>query len=173
MNIVQGFSLQNGNKVQSVTPDIVWDYDILSFENKVSMVCRTKSEAADIVKWFGHEDFMPVLPILLCIPGGWGQLAGMGLATASELRDEAVARWELQEAKIAKTGRTFDFDEAREKAGLIPFADVADAMRNAMDDRVKHHKASAVTDSGHTIVYPRWAGKTVHAVADDQAWKDN
>ena len=170
MNLVQGFALA-GHQVNSITPEIDWTPDILPYRGKVSAVCRTKQDAADLVRYFGHEDFMPVLPILLCIPGGWGQMAGMGLATAAELRDECVARWELQEARLHRTGRTFDFDEAREKAGLPRSEDMDWMMRERAQDMVRHHKASVVTDPGNNLVYPRWAGKTVHAVATE--WKDS
>ena len=173
MNLVRGFNLFGGNEMNSVTPDIVYDHQTLPYKDRVSMICRTKQEAEDIVKWFGHEDFCPVLPILLCIPGGWGQMAGEGIAPASELRDECIARWELQEERIAKTGGTFDFEAAREKAGFMPFDKVADAMRNAADDKIREHKANAVTNNGQVLVWPRWNGKTVFATPDRQDWKSN
>lgn len=171
MRTVKGFG-RTGELMQAIVPDWPADVALLPWQDKVSTVCRNKQEAAELVRYFGHPDFAPVLPVLLCVPGGWGQLAGMGIAPASELRDEAVARWELQENKIAKTGSTFDFDEAREKAGLMPRDKVDAAVRNAFRDKIAQHKATSVTNSGYTLVYPRWMGKTVHPVADPESWRN-
>lgn len=172
MMSVLGFWL-TGASVQAITPDIEWTGDLLPFYGRLSAVCRSKDEVADLVRWFGHEDFCPIQPVLLCIPGGWGQLDGQGLATASELRDEGIARWELQEAKLARTGRTFDFDTAREKAGLMRHEDVPAAMAEAVWANIQRHKASVVTNPmpEHPIFNP--TGKTLHTVADSQDWKSN
>lgn len=153
------------------TPPLIFERDTLPYKGRVSAICRTKDQAADLVKWFGDEDFCPYLPILLCIPGGWGLMAGMGLATAAELRDECVARWELMEARLLKTGRRFDFDEARERAGLMRAEDVDAAIREALVERIRRHKANPITDPPRRLVYPHGVGKTVHAVADPARWQ--
>ncbi len=170
MQTVKGFML-SGAELSAITPDIDWAHDTRPYKGRVSAVCRSKQEAADLVHWFGHPDFMPELPILLCIPGGWGQMAGWGLATAAELRDECVARWELQEARIAGGG--FDFDTAREKAGLMRREDVDAATREAFMDRIRRHKASSVTDPAREPLYVRPNERTTHTVADPSAWRDN
>lgn len=170
MMTVPGFSVRTGERLNAIVPDIYWSLDLLPYQGQLSAVCRTKQQAADLVRWFGSEDFCPVHPVLLCVPGGWGSLTGLGLASAVELRDEAVARWELQEAKIA-TGTLFDFDTAREKAGLMRREEVDAAVRTAIRDRVARHRASPVTDPVRQLGYPNPTNRTLHKVATD--WKDN
>lgn len=165
MMSVLGFWL-TGSAVQAITPDIEWTGDLLPFYGKVSAVCRSKEAVGELVRWFGHEDFCPFQPVLLCIPGGWGQLDGQGLATASELRDEGIARWELQEAKLARTGHTFDFDEARERAGLLRHEDVKAAMQEAAMDNIRRHRASPVTDPAPQYNYPNPTNRRLFAVGD-------
>lgn len=159
--------------VARAVPPLIFDRDILPYKGQISAICRTKQQAADLVHWFGDEDFCPYLPILLCIPGGWGLMAGMGLATASELRDECVARWELMEARLLKTGRRYDFDEARERAGLMRAEDVDAAVRESLLERIRRHRANPITDPPRKLVYPNPTGKSVHTVADPAVWQES
>ena len=148
------------------TPSINWKGVPLSYHNRMSAVCRTLSEANDLVKWFGDAEFCPFLPIFLMIPGTGGViLAGLGYATAAELRDDAVATWIDKTDRIAKTGSVLDFDALREKHGLMERSKVKAAMSEAFWDRIRRHKASPVTDPFRQPQYPRVNGKTLHTVA--------
>ncbi len=142
-----------------------------NYRDRVSAVCRSKQECADLVHWFGDADFCPFMPVLIYVSGSPQMIDGMGLAPAAELRDMAVAIWDIITERLAKTGRTFDFDSAREKAGLMRKEDVDAAMREAFRDRVRRHKANPITDPPRQPHYVRVAGKTLHTVADPKGWR--
>lgn len=169
---IPGFSLRTGERVDAITPDIYWSYDLLAYKGTLAAVCRTKQDCADLVHWFGDEDFCPVHPILMCVPGAWGSLAGMGLASAAELRDEAVARWELQEVKL-RLGILFDFDTAREKAGLMRREEVDAKAKEALMDYIRHKRANPITDPVRQFHYDLPGNRTLHKVAADQSWKES
>lgn len=132
---------------------------------RCSAVVRTKAEAEDLVAWFGDATFCPYLPVLLLVPGAKTAPAinGLGLAPAAEIRDIAVAYWEQTEEDV-RLGRSFvNFDEARERRGLLPRDQVDAAVRQAMRDRAAKHKASPITDPARQPVYPNPTGKIVFA----------
>lgn len=142
------------------------------YEGKVSAVCRSKDECADLVHWFGDEDFCPFLPVFLAIPGAPQIIAGLGLSTASELRDQAVAVWEIITNRLDKKGTTADFDELREKHGLMRREDVDAAVREAMRDRIKKHRANPITDPPRIPHYVYVNARTTHTVADPSTWRE-
>ena len=130
---------------------------------KVSAVCRSLKDCEDLVAWFGDGNFCPFQPVLLLIPGNPSPIAivGDGYATAAELRDCAVDQWEITTERIAKTGRNFDFDEARERAGLPRAEDFDTLYREAMWARIQKHKASPVTDPFRQPDYPNETNKVM------------
>ncbi len=149
------------------TPEIDWTNIPSQFWGKVSAVCRSYSDCLDLNHWFGDEDFEPDLPILLVIPSPtgphYGQVCGMGLAPVYEMRDECVARWEITENRLARTGNIVDFDVLREKAGLVERSKVDEAFRTALTDRIAAHKASPVTDPPRQPRYPNPTNRVVFA----------
>lgn len=155
---------------------IYWDDIPKGLNTQYSAVCRSLMDCADLVHKFRGIDFYPAygpyLPVLLLIPGAPQQIAGWGLSEVEEIRDQAVAVWELITERLAKKGTTFDFDSAREKHGLMRREDVDAAIREAMRDRIKKHKASPVTDPPREPNYVRPNERTVFAQTQDTAWKD-
>lgn len=127
---------------------IDWRNVPANFKGKLSAVCRTAEECEELVRWFGSPDFCPYLPIMVMVPGLQAPtlIAGLGYATAAELRDCAVATWYQQTEKLAKTGRLVDFDELRDRRGLMRREEVDPAVREAMLRRIAQHKANPVTD---------------------------
>ncbi len=83
-----------------------------------------------------------------------------------------MARWELQETKL-HAGLLFDFDTAREKAGLMRKEEVAAAYAEAVTERIRRHRANPVTDPVRQFDYDNPTGRTLHPVASGQDWKDN
>lgn len=154
----------NGLAVAVRTPPI--DYRGLpgALKGKVSAICRSEQDCANLVRWFGDPNFCPFLPILLLIPGAPGQLVGMGLATVAELQDEAVARWQLMTRRLEKTGRVVDFDALREKHGFMPSEKVEAAFREALLERIRKHRANPRTDPPRQPLHVRVNEKTVHSV---------
>ncbi len=132
------------------------------FVGKLSAVCRTAAECEELVRWFGSPDFCPNLPIMVMVPGAQPTLIpGFGYATAAELKDCAVYTWHHQVEKLAKTGTLLDFDELRERHGLMRREDVDAATREALLRRVAQHKANPVTDPPRQPVYPNPTNRKV------------
>lgn len=132
-----------------------------------SAICRTKQECQELVKWFGDADFCPFPPVLIVLPSGdIIRLAGQGCAPAAELRDNAVYIWELKTERLEKTGTLVDFDELREKGGLMRRENVDAAIREALWERTKMHKASPRTDPPRQFDYPRLNNRTVFPMGD-------
>jgi len=155
---------------------VYWDDIPKGLNTKYSAVCRSLMDCADLVHKFRGIDFYPAygpyLPVLLLIPGAPQQIAGWGLSEVEEIRDQAVAVWELITERLAKTGSTFDFDTAREKHGLMRRENVDAAIREAMVDRIRRHKANPVTDPPREPNYVRPNERTTFAQPQDTTWKD-
>jgi hypothetical protein len=47
------------------------------------------------------------------------------------------------------------------------------AVREAMLERIKKHKASPVTDPFRQMIYPKVNGRTLHKTPESQDWKAN
>lgn len=155
---------------------IYWDGVPKGLKTKFSAVCYSLTDCADLVHKFRGIDFYPAygpyLPVLLLVPGAPQQIAGWGLSTIEEIRDQAVAVWELITERLAKFGTTVDFDAMREKHGLMRREEVDAAVRQAFVDRINKHKANPVTDKPREPNHVRVNGKTVFAQPQDTAWKD-
>ena len=133
---------------------------------KLSAVCRSKEECADLVHWWGlGPEYCPFKPVLLLVPGAPQQIAGLGQATAAEIRDQAVAVWELIAEDMSKRGRPVDFDDLRERASLRRKEDVDTDMREGFWDRIQRHKAAPRTDPPRQPHYVRVNEKTVHPIS--------
>ncbi len=145
----------------------------ISMWGKVSAVCHSVEEAEDLVNFFGDPCFAPFHPVVLMVPGSQPiQITGQGVASAAELRDLAVGIWEITLERLKKNGRgVLDFDDLRERHGLMRFEDVKAKMSEAFMDRIARHKASPVTDPVRQMDYPRPNERTLHTVADSQDWK--
>ncbi len=139
-----------------------------SYHGKLSAVCRTAEDCAELVRWFGSPDFAPNLPVMVIVPGAHAPtlIAGMGYASAAELQDCAVVTWEEQTTKLAEGKPLLDFDAARERRGLLPREDVDAATRDALLRRVAEHMANPVTDPFRQPVYPNPTNKEKFVVKE-------
>ncbi len=149
-----------------VTNRIDWRGVPLKWHRKVSAVCRSLSDCEDLVKWYGDPDFCPFLSVLLLIPDHPTILAGLGYATAAELKDDAVNIWGKYTARLAKTGSILDFDDLRERAGQMPREKVKAAMSEAFWERIRHHRENPVTDPFRQPQYANPTNKTLFPVGD-------
>ena len=153
-------------KAYQPTPVFTNSGRLAGWKHRVSAVCRSLEECSELVRWFGDATFMPYLPVLVKAPAGWTAITGWGYADAAELQDCAVVLWNRQtEALAANHGSLFNYDELRERNGLMRSEDVAAAMADALTRKIASHKASPVTDPFRQTKYPRWRGRTVHTVA--------
>jgi hypothetical protein len=145
-------------------PPISWKGVPASFKGKLSAVCRTATECDELVRWFGSPDFCPLLPVMVVVPGAQAPtlIPGFGYATAAELRDCAVVVWHTQIEKLAATGKLLDFDELRERRGLMRREEVDPAVREAMLNRIAKHKANPITDPPRQPVYPNPTNRTIY-----------
>ena len=135
-----------------------------NFKGKLSAVCRTAEECEGLVRWFGSPDFCPNLPIMVIVPGAPAPtlIPGFGYATAAELRDCAVAVWYQQTERLTKTGKMFNYDELRERSGLMRREEVDPAVREAMLRRIEQHKANPLTDPPRQPVYQNPTNRKVY-----------
>jgi len=131
---------------------------------KISAVCRTLGECSELVKWYGDAAFAPYLPVLVNAPAGWTAITGLGYASAAELQDCAVALWTRQADKLARMGCLFDYDALRERHGLMRREDADAAIREALRERVRKHKANPVSDPFRQMQYDNPNERAVFAV---------
>jgi len=138
----------------------------LSYQGKCSAICRSALECRELVKWFGSADFCPNLPVLVLIPGSAAPIAiaGMGYATAAELQDCAIVTWHEKSARLAEGGTLLDFDEARERSGMMRREDVDTATREALVKRIARHKANPISDPARVPKHPNPTGRTLFTV---------
>lgn len=138
------------------------------FQGKLSAVCRTAEDCAELVRWFGSSDFAPNLPVMVMVPGAHAPtlIAGMGYASAAELQDCAVVTWEQQTTKLAEGKPLLDYDAARERRGLLRREDVDAATRDALLRRVKEHMANPITDPFRQPTYPNPTNKMKFAIGE-------
>lgn len=139
---------------------------------RVSAVCRSLGECSDLVRWFGDADFCPYLPVLVKAPAGWTAITGWACASAAELQDCAIALWHRQMDKLTKMGALLAFDELRERHGLMRREDADAAVREALHERIRKHKANPVTDPFRVPQYVRPGERTLHPVADPVSWRE-
>ncbi len=147
---------------------INWKGVPASYKGKLSAVCRSLSDCNELVKWFGEATFCPDLPILVMVPGAQPTLIpGFGFASAAELRDCAVVAWGRQSEKIAQQGSVLDYNALREKRGLMRREEADAAIREALHDRIRKHRASPVTDPFREPQYVRPNERTLFPITQE------
>lgn len=157
------------------TPEPNWAGVPTDYVGKCSAVCRSMKDCDELVKWFDNRpDFCPDNPVLLLIPNVHPPIAvcGMGFATAAEMQDACREAWGVHLARQEKTGGQFDFDDLREREGMIERSKLAEAAQYAFWDRVKRHRASPVTDPFKQFRYPNPRNRVVFPLMpDNSGWK--
>lgn len=147
-----------------------------NYEGRVAAVCRSHEECAGLCHFFRGIDWSPAYgpfqPVFIYIPGAPQLIDGQGLSPVEELRDMAVAIWEIISGRLQKTGTTVDFDSLRERHGLMRKEDVDAATREAFWERAQKHKANPISDPARQPKYPRVRGKTVFSQPQSTDWKE-
>jgi hypothetical protein len=90
----------------------------------------------------------PKMPLMLYGPDNYTPIVvvGDGVTEAAEMQDLALGALDKQEETYKKVGRGFDFDDARERAGMVRREDFGTAMAEAFAERVAYLKAHQVTE---------------------------
>lgn len=147
-------------------PPIDWHGVPVQYKGKCSAVCRSAEDCAGLVRWFGDPSFAPFLPVIVLVPGADAPtlIAGFGYATAAELQDCAVVTWHQQTERLQRQGALLNFDELRERRGLLPRDQVDSAVRQAMLDRIARHKANPISDPFRKPLYPNPNQRTLHPI---------
>jgi hypothetical protein len=88
-------------------------------------VGRTAKPKAPLML-YGPDNYMPIMVI------------GDGVTEAAEMQDLAMEALDRQAESVKKNGRGMNFDEARERAGLVRREDFSDAMKDALRRRADY-----------------------------------
>ena len=158
--------------VKRATQPINWTDVPVQYIGKASAVCRTLRDCEELIKWFGDAEFCPYLPVLVNAAFGWVAIAGLGYASAAELQDDAIHVWMNQAEKKAQGKRIFDFDELRERNGLMRKENVTQALGEAIERRQNQHKANPRTDPFRQPWYPNPTERVLFGVDGTRdAWR--
>ena len=96
-------------------------------------VGRTKMPTKPLMV-YGADNYMPIL------------IVGDGVTEAAEMEDLALAALDKQEESVKKHGRGMDFDEARERTGMVRREDFGKVLSEAFQKNVEYLKRNARTD---------------------------
>ena len=90
----------------------------------------------------------PRKPLMLYGPDNYTPIVivGDGVTEAAEMQDLALQAIDKQEAQFKKSGRGLDFDDMRERRGLVRREDFDTALKEAFAERAKYLKAHQVTE---------------------------
>ena len=90
----------------------------------------------------------PQKPLMLYGPDNYTPIVivGDGVTEAAEMQDLALQAIDKQEAQYKKSGRGLDFDDMRERRGLVRREDFDTALKEAFAERAKYLKAHQVTE---------------------------
>lgn len=119
----------------------------MSMQGLVSGHVRGMADAQEIGHAFGRTR-TPKLPLMVSGPDSRVPIlvVGDGVTEAAELEDLAQEAIADQEERVKANSRGYDFDGAREKAGMVRREDFQQAMHDALEERIARHKANPVTD---------------------------
>ena len=118
----------------------------LAMQGQLSGVVRGHGQAQEIGHAFGRSH-KPRQPLMVYGPDNYMPILiiGDGETEAAELQDLAQDAIGRQEEMVRKTGRGFDFDSARERAGMVRREDFGRAASEAFERRAAFLRANQVT----------------------------
>lgn len=128
---------------------LVMNGEIVPYQMRghTSGVARGHEDIEEYAHAMGGKDVKPTRPLVVWGPDGTSIIImGGGVAEASEIRDVAHDALERAEQRTKKTGRSFDFNSARERERLPRREDVDAMIRDAMRRRAQQHIANPITD---------------------------
>jgi hypothetical protein len=119
----------------------------LDMQGQLSGSLRGAQQVADFAHAIGRNK-MPKRPLMVYGPdNGYPILViGDGVTEAAEMQDLAQEALGKQEENVRKHGRAFDFDEARERHGMVRREDFGKVLSDALQRNVDYLKRNQVTD---------------------------
>jgi hypothetical protein len=117
-----------------------------SMRGDVCGTLRSMQQARDFAHAVGR-DKKPVKPLMLFGPDEYVPILviGDGVTEAAEMADLAEEAIGRQQENVKKWGRGFNFDEARERRGMIRREDFGPALAEAFARRAQFLRANQVT----------------------------
>lgn len=121
---------------------VPWD-----LKGEVCGVMRGYQQVKDFAAQVGRTQ-KPKKPLMLYGPDNYMPIVviGDGVTEAAEMEDLALAALDKQEAAVKKHGRAIDFDDERERRGLVRREDFGTALAEAFAERARYLKAHQVTE---------------------------
>jgi hypothetical protein len=115
---------------------------------KLTGVLRNKNDIAEMAYAVGGRGVKPKKPLMILGPDERSVLlvVGDGEAEASELEELSYAQLEKAERNVKKHGRSFNFQEARERRGLPQAGQFDELYRDALRRRIAAHKRNPISD---------------------------
>ena len=102
------------------------------------------SDVADLPARLGGRAKKPKAPVGLVDPSGMPIfLVGMGETEAAELQEMA---YDVIERRSKRPWQGIDRDHPKYRHRLVPYKNFSDAFKEALQERIKRHKANPVTD---------------------------
>lgn len=119
-----------------------------SMRGRLTGVLRNKNDISEMAYAVGGRDVKPKKPLMIVGPDNHTVMliVGDGVAEAAELEELAYAGLEKQEKNVRKHGRAFDFESARERAGVPQAGEFDQNYRDALRRRVAAHKRNPFSD---------------------------
>ena len=117
---------------------VPWD-----LKGEVSGVMRGMAQVSEFAHAVGREK-KPVKPLMLYGADEYMPICviGDGVTEAAEMQDLAMEALGRQEENVRKYGRGMDFDDARERRGLVRREDFGTAMAEAFERKAKEMRAN-------------------------------
>lgn len=122
---------------------VPWD-----LRGEVSGVMRGKQQVMDFAHAVGRRT-MPKKPLMLYGADNYMPICviGDGVTEAAEMEDLALEALDRQAESVKKNGRGMNFDEARERRGMVRREDFGTVLSEALMRNVKRRKANWRTDA--------------------------
>ena len=122
---------------------VPWD-----LTGEVSGYLRGRKQVEEFAYAQGRTE-KPRKPLMLYGPDNYTPIVivGDGVTEAAEMQDLALQAIDKQEAQYKKSGRGLDFDDMRERRGLVRREDFDTALKEAFAERAKYLKAHQVTEA--------------------------
>lgn len=119
----------------------------LDMQGQLSGSLRGAQQVSEFAHAVGRNR-MPKQPLMVYGPDNAYPIliVGDGVTEAAEMQDLAQEALGKQEENVRKFGRAFDFDEARERAGMVRREDFGKVLSDALQKNVDYLKRNQVTD---------------------------